>query len=321
MRTQRTTLSAGTRHRVGVLLVLGSALGMAEPATADSRRELGEKLLRDMAAEIAEQAIDRPTTTVDVAEPTFRGSHYPDRGTEELTHCATLQNSLIRYGLRYWVVLPDKDAETCYAPEGSTGLGMDKPSSANWYQNNFLDVQVDGKHVFRTERASIAQRDGAHGPEITFTWDMPDLRATFAATLGPQDDFLTLRYELIPAAAAKTVAIGFRCYPGHYAEPRARRAATRVREIGAGQNVEATPAEAAVVFFDELDAQHGRCNSCALSWENGGQERTKLEVGTYGVTARLRFVAEGKPIRGQVRLWDFADQGISRALERVLGEE
>ena len=274
-----------------------------------------------MAAEIAAQAVERPTTTVEVAEPTFRGSHYPDKGSEEITHCATLANSRIRYGLRYWVVLPDKDADTCYAPEGSTGLGMDKPSNANWYINNFLDVQVDGKHVFRTQRVSIAKRDGPNGPEITYAWDTPDLKATFAATLGSQDDFLTLSYELIPAADAKEVAIGFRCYPGHYPEPRARRAATREREIEAGRNVETIPAESAVVFFDELDAQRGRCNCCALSWKDGGHERTKLEVGTYGVTARLHFAVDGTPIRGRVKLWDFANQGISGALERVLGGE
>lgn len=307
---------AWTARGVAVLL---SVVGTAGPATGGSRRELGQRLLHDMAAEIAAEASDRPTTRVEVAEPTFRGSQYPDKGTEELTHYVTLANDLITYRLRYWVVLPDKVSRTCYAPEGSTGLGMDKPSAANWYQNNFLDVQVDGKHVFRTQRASIARRDGPRGPEITCSWDTPELRALFTTTLGPQDDFLTLSYELIPMADAKTVAIGFRCYPGHYPEPRARRAATRKREIGADQSVETTPAESGVVFFDELDAQRGACDSCALSWADGGQERTRLEVGTYGVTARLHFVADGKPVKGQVKLWDFANQGLSGALERVLG--
>jgi len=123
----------------------------------------------------------------------------------------------------------------------------------------------------------------------------------------------------MPAPDTKGIALGFRCYPGHYPKPRSRRAATREREIGADQTAEATPTESAAVFFDELDAERGRCNACAISWAGGNQERTKLEVGTYGVTARLHFPTKEEPIHGHVKLWDFANQGISSALERILG--
>jgi len=302
-----------------LLLSLAVWCGLRNPADAQENAERVEKarqLLERIRADLERRApADSATAALPAAE--YKPSRYRDKGAWEATSRITLRNQRIRYELKHWVVVESKEGDRCFAPEGATGLGMEAPSRANWYSNNFLELQVDGTTPLRTSRPRFRKLDPAGGrAAVEAVWETPKIAAQFVMSLGADDEHLTLHYRLRPAADVKHVKLGFRSYPGHYPEPRSRRAATALRDLAAPISVALPEQERALVLYDALDV--APCDCCGIRISDAGQDETRLDVHDYAVTVWLTFREARPDIQGEVRLWDWRRASVNQAMQTIL---
>ena len=110
-----------------------------------------------------------------------------------------------------------------------SSIGMGRPSRANWYQNSFYSVQIDGKdnHRFATELGEVRGGEKGHA---TVIWHHSSARITTTFTLLDGDDKLLVETKLEPCSSFKTYNVKLTCYPSSMARGYAAGLATRDRE-------------------------------------------------------------------------------------------
>jgi len=211
-------------------------------------------------------------------------------------------------------------------------LGMCRPSSANWYQNGFYDVVINGRKATASKTEAVEAEGGAEG-RVAIAWDHPDARVVLAITLLADDDKLLLETVLEPRAEFAEYQIRLLCYPscmkGGYRPGlmlRKREACTPTRALVRPENpsntgavkAELTPDEPWVLFYDNyfdpgLNRGDGPCAAC---WHPGEAKRAAVSVGNYNCDLTLTYPRDVASTH--LVLWDFGGTS-NRAAKAYMG--
>jgi hypothetical protein len=300
----------GGRHLLLTALLIGSGIF---PLHNRVRADSADAILKDLARAMA-PGPDQAFATCTLAPPEIRDHRAHGRNPLDCIRNLTFRNAVIEYNLRYWMNVADPKALAGTAIEGSTGLGLDKPTNANWYLNNFLEILVDGKPVLKQTMAAIEVLD-ARGPQARarFRWQPPEGVVTLEISLGANNDFLTLKIKIEQRNTPKPVRIGLRAYPGHYPAPRRRCVSTILRDIHPVALVHLKKTEPVVILFDELDPR----TACAADVGEARCREVSVDVQRYPVTVRLDFPATKITQSGPIRIWEFAGISVDAVMERL----
>lgn len=246
---------------------------------------------------------------------------YPD-DPAFLARLVTLSNGRTMVGL--WC--PGKtDAKTgaWQAP-----LGMCAPSKANWYTNDFLDVQVNGQGL-RDCPAELVEACGGEEGSMTMRWRHPAGEIQAALRLLDDDDKLLLKVSVRPEQALASYTVSLRCYPGSiqggYKPDRLRRKREAVtprrvlvrpeKEDNSGfLKAELTTDETWVLFLDRFfDVADNRGEGpCAVCFHPGEVSKASVSVENYSCYARFEY--PGTQLDAHLVLWDL--NGMTNAAAR-----
>ncbi|MCK5803967.1 MAG: hypothetical protein KAI66_14110 [Lentisphaeria bacterium] len=306
-------MSAGRIARIAFGLLFSVFSGVCV-AGGTGRAEAGRKLLADMERALA--VVKKPAATICKIGAPLTGPHRAHGPKPmDFTRRITLSNGKTSYGLKYWMNVQAADGAAPLAIEGSTGLGMERPSSANWYCNNFLEFTYGGASILKTVLAEFSEE-----PEGSLRVRWPTEQAEVVALLSLPADGVHLQivFHVVAKGPPKPFSIGFRAYPGHTARPWNRRVDTFHRVLCPVMRLQLPPNEHRLVLYDELDVSK---TACAIDVGNAGQSGTELNLQNYGVTITLEFPAAASTETGTVRLWDLGRGSVNAAMDLVLGDE
>ena len=295
-------------------LVAGRCAGA--DGEAEARRAKGRALLDDVRAALQRGSMAAASLAVCRLAPAESGAHRAHgENPFDYKRVASLQNAVVTYGLKYWMNTKTPEGGGPVAIEGSSGLGMEKPSSVNWYSNNFFEFAYGGKPILKTALADFEVLEAkGETARVRVTWDTPDAQVALDIGLGHTDRHLVVACTVTPRAAPEEVMLGFRAYPGRTSKPWDRRAATMLRELRAPQRLPLPPEERALVLFDEYEAT----SCCGIAFGDAGHHSANLDLGEYGVTVSLNYQPEQTIRTGPIRLWDFRGVTRNEAMEAVL---
>ena len=285
-------------------------------AAADSREETrraqGQALLGEIQAALQRGSGVAPSEAVCNLTPPESGAHRAHgKNPYDFTRYLSLQNSRIAYRLKYWMNTTTPAGGDPVAIEGSTGLGMERPSNVNWYANNFFEFAYGGKPILKAALADfqVVESEG-EAARARALWDTPEARVVLDIALGRDDRHLALHCTVTARTTPEEVTLGFRAYPGRTSKPRDRRAATVTRELRAPQRLPLPPEESALVLFDE----HEPTSCCAIAFPNAGHDGASLDLGEYGVTVHLHYQPKQTIRTGPIHLWDFRGGSRNEAM-------
>ena len=291
---------------IGTLALVASLFAEACSAAdgeAETRHAKGQALLEDIRTALQRGSAAAHSEAVCTVTPPESGSHRAHgKNPFDYKRFVALENSRVAYRLKYWMNTTTPEGGGPVAIEGSSGLGMERPSNVNWYANNFFEFAYGGKPILKTALADfqILEPKGETA-RARATWDTPDARVVLDVALGHGDRHLVVSCTVTARTAPQEVTLGFRAYPGRTSKPRDRRAATVTRELRAPQRLPLPPEESALVLFDEQEAT----SCCGIAFDRAGHERASLDLGEYGVTVDLRYQPAQTIRTGPIRLWDF----------------
>jgi hypothetical protein len=278
---------------------------------ADSAQEI----LDDMAKALANQRQAPGAARCELGKREIRPHRAHGKLPLGLIHHLIFGNSQVTFSLRYWMNIADQSAKVGTAIEGSTGLGMDRPNSVNWYNNNFFEFSYGGKQILKSAMAELAVAEAEGNRAMgTLTWDVPEARVVLELSLAADADHLDVLCRVEAKGDPQPVRLGFRAYPGHTQPPRARRVVTAKRELRPDQTYDLLPEETTLVLFDEAEPQL----PCAIRFAEAKAQKTRLELGSYGVTIHLDYAPAKTLAAGPVQLWDFRDVSLNDVMDRLL---
>lgn len=287
------------------LALLASTLRADSPA----------QVLADMAAELAAHQDAKGTATAVLEKPDIRPHRAHGKLPTDYVQNLVLANSRTTYRLRYWMNVATAAAEAGTAIEGSTGLGMDMPNTANWYSNNFFEFAYGGKEILKSSMARLTVvESGGERALVALSWDTPEAEVTLEVALAAGADALELRCRVAAKGEPRPVRLGFRAYPGHMPPPRARRAVTCQRELLPETEEELAAPETTLVLFDEAEPHQ----PCAIRFAEAGQTAARLSLQSYGVTVFLDYPPAAEWTSGPIQLWDFRNASLNETLDRLL---
>ena len=301
------------------LVVAGMVTTTVGRADEAARIAAGKALLEELRARAEAPTAAVATATCALSAPKTRPRQAHGTGALDYEQEMTLRNAHIVYTLRYWITAATATGTSPDAPEGSTGLGMNRPTAANWYANNFLELTYGGRPILKNALAEFTTATAA-GPvaQGRIHWTTPQADVTLLIDLPAAGIALDLRCLVTAKGTApQPVKLGFRAYPGHYPLPRARRAATALREYAAPAQLVLGAAEPAVFLFDQHDADTG----CGLRTPDPRPQEVALDLGEYGVTLNLTYPAVPVLETGPIRLWEFARTPFNTAMTAVLDDD
>ena len=297
-----------------ILLLL--CLPLALRAEDAARTAKGQALLQEIRQKLAQPEAQRVVAACTLTEPVAGPHHAHGRRPCDYSRSLTLRNPQVTYSLKYWMNTSTLEGADPEAIEGTSGLGLDQPSAANWYGNNFFEFAYGGKPLLKTVLADFAVTQ-AEGDTATaeVRWQTPEATVTLAVALPATGVYLDVRCIVTAKGAPQPVRLGFRAYPGHAQEPRARRAAFRDRELAAPCQAELQADDDALVLFDELDANTG----CAIRFIDRNFHAAVLDLGEYGVTVSLNYAAAPTLDSGRFRLWEYPRTPLNSIMAEVFG--
>lgn len=304
-----------------VLGALGLVIGLSVVLRADDdagRAAKGKALLAEIRDRLAHPEAQRATATCTLSEPVTGPHRAHGRRPCDYTRNLTLRNPQVTYNLRYWMNTGTLDGGDPVAIEGTSGLGMDKPSGDDWYGNNFLELTYGGQPILKTVLAEFAvtQAEGDTA-RAEVRWQTPAATVTLSVALAATASFLDVGCTVAAKGDPLPVRIGFRAYPGHAPPPRARRAALLAREVAAPCRLDLAPDEQALVLFDEHDANNG----CGIRFLDRRFQAATLDLGDYGVTVSLDYAAVPVLESGLFRLWEYPHTPLNTIMAEVLGSQ
>ena len=229
-----------------------------------------------------------------------------------------LDNTGPAYGLRYNVCV-QKDAHPgmieVWPREGGLGIGMTRPTGANFYSGGFLDVRVDGVSV-GPYKAKIERLTYAAATAYRFTWDVPAAQVQVLFVGKDGDDRLFVHGQVTPRDVIDSIEASVRCFPSSFGEPRDRWMVTAERELEHGAKALLGPSECWAFFldrhFDEATLPDESQGPCALLFSPRQVRRAMVDVGSYGINTGLELMPGQTSF--DLALWEFPNQANDDAL-------
>lgn len=235
-------------------------------------------------------------------------------GLNRLDHPLDLDTGKMIYGLRYGVCEDPKDPRAAVVGEGY--IGMQKPSSANWYHGGFFDLEINGKSIGKVMAHSVTARSVADRGFADFVFDTPMavVRIRFVAQAG--GDCLYAQALLEPKEEIRSVRLLTRCYPSAFVNNSDRHVLTPTRDLGQGEKAELDVAtEWWTLYYDSVyDAgyhgpTHTGAGPCSMLWQSSEVEKVSFTVGAYGIDTNFTL----KPMLRDFRFVFFDYTGTKNA--------
>ncbi len=209
-------------------------------------------------------------------------------------------------------------------PQGKLNgkLGMLRPSSANWYANEFFSFDVNGMTPADTTVEITKLDSGTEKGSVTLLYSGKDFTAVLTVTLADNDDKLMLEFKPeCRDATQKTYGVSFLCYPSSLAggwqaglKLRKREALTPLRTLPeSGKYVSLENNEPWILFYDlHFDVKNNRGEGpCALMFSPKECVRKEVLVGNYSCVLKFRYSMN---TASQFILWDFCKWSNESAL-------
>ena len=202
--------------------------------------------------------------------------------------------------------------------EGLAGIGLAKPTSANWYSLAAVDVSVNGRSMGEV-RGKMWQRRMANREEVQMRWAAPEGKTTLTFAVCDGDDHLRVRGEVEPTTEIYSLDVTLRCFPGGFRQPRDRRVSTAKRELKAGQRFALQLDEFWIHYWDAVldyakDPKRSQ-GSCALMSLPEEAPIVRVNVGEYAVTTTLSYPPRTR--RFQLALWELPRLSVAQARARL----
>ena len=217
----------------------------------------------------------------------------------------------------------------------ASSVGMGRPSKANWYQNAFYCVVVDGVPSYECS-AELGEATGGERGRVTATWKHPKARIVTSFALLDGDDKLLVETKLEPQAEIGTYQVKLTCYPSSMAGGHAPGLATRDREAvtptrllertatpdNTGQvTAELTKEEPWILFYDNYyDVAHNRGEGpCAAAYSARQTKKATASVQNY--PCQLTLTYPSAVTTSHLVVWDLNGMTNAAAKEYMLFKE
>ena len=234
-------------------------------------------------------------------------SGYPEDSRERI-HLITLANTRCLFLLKL-------SGRTDPQERLHAQLGMLKPSSANWYANEFFSFSVNGVSPSEASVEIVKLNSGTERGSVSFLYSGRDFTAELTVTLADNDDKLLLEFKPESrgdAAQKNTCEVSFLCYPSSHAggwqaglQLRRREALTPVRTLpDSGKSVSLGNDEPWILFYDlAYDVKGNRGEGpCALMFDPKECISREVMIGNYACGLKFRYPMN---MASHFILWDF----------------
>jgi len=177
----------------------------------------------------------------------------------------------------------------------TNGIGMSKPSFANWYGGTFLALVINNENIIAHNPAEVRVAEQGERGIIDFTYTKPyRIKLRFMAL--PDDDKLYFKIDFNPEERITSIAMTLTAYPvtftTAYKFPGQSWIKTPRSEVKQGTTYNRKPEEDWwIVYYDKLlDPAAAAKNAgpgCALLFLPEELNSGQVKVGDYGVQTTL----------------------------------
>ena len=249
--------------------------------------------------------------TVNDSGPEYSKSEMKNHeGHRWMTRTLSLNTGKAEYEIKYEGCV-DEIHESGF-DSATNGIGMSKPSFANWYGGTFFSLVINHENIIAFNPADVKVVEQGKRGIIDFNYTKPyRIKLRFMAL--PDDDKLYFKIDFNPEEEITSIAMTLTAYPvtftTAYKIPGERWIKTPRLDGKQGQTYELTPDEDWwVVYYDKLlDPAAGGKNAgpgCALLLLPEEINSGQVKVGDYGAETALDLCPVNSSIR--LMLWDFA---------------
>ena len=238
-------------------------------------------------------------------EPVLKGKYKGKKRTEQKF---SMNLGKQRYALRYGAYNDPEKPNVALSGEGY--LGMQGPSSCNWYHGGFLFIKINGKDIGTTMLKAATVAETRSRAIVDFAWDTDAsvVRARFVGL--PGDDKLFCEIALEPKQEIKSLRLELRCYPSFFTAWRKRNGDRKIKTPAAVYNQEQNIAVPGAenwyaVYYDTIfDVARGEGSGpCAVLFPPESVPEGKFNVGSYSVATSLLCKPDVRSLR--LIFWDF----------------
>ncbi len=223
------------------------------------------------------------------------------------------------YAIRYQACLDvDKHGSggEVVAKEGMSGIGLSRPTGANWYTGGCIDVRLAGQSIGNW-RPQLVYQKWETQERLSATYSTPQGRVKLTFTQLKDDDKLLVTGD-VEAEHAASLEVKLRCFPGGTHGDMQRWAATATRRQEAPGKLMLRPSEPWVVCADALmdRAVNPKGQGCAAALFDPAQVMGAwLEVTGYPIYLTLNYPAGTKSFH--LALWEFPKLTNEEALAHM----
>jgi len=203
------------------------------------------------------------------------------------------------------------------AREGLSGVGLSRPTGANWYSGGCIDVVINGKGLgaYRPRMERVVHVDGAVTARATWRVHGGKVVLSFTQMLDGECCYVK---GVIDCPEVRSLVVKLRCYPSGYAEPRERAAWTAsASQVGPGTLL--VPSKDFWVLYG--DDVHDRAKdkrgqgTCAVMFAPTQVQGARVKVTGYAVGTDIALRPETKAIH--LILWEFPKRTNEEALAHM----
>jgi len=203
--------------------------------------------------------------------------------------------------------------------EGLSGLGLVRPSSANWYRGGFIDVRVNGHSVglYKPNLSRVTYRSGAVAVKATWRMQGGTVALTFVQV--PDEEFIRVLGE-IADTEVNSLEVRLRCYPSIIRRTGTRVAWTASRRRDRLGTLAAGRRESWFLLADrQYDCAKTKRGDgpCAVMFAPSEVMEAKAKLSDYAVDVTLRLRAELRKFH--LAIWEFKDWPNQKALDYLRG--
>lgn len=262
-----------------------------------------------------EQPVKSSDTGWQPVEAKRRPKKYPDTADVE-ERSILLDTGQVQYGLRYSRARVSKEKPWQCIGESESGLGLFRPTGANFYQGGFFGMEINGVRL-RSAVPEMQLVRGTGKAAVDLRWDIATATVRLRLTALGGGDALYGEFDIAPKFPVKTVQSHFLAFPGGFHGERDRRFRTSKGDFGHEKAWTFGPDLGWLLMYDRSLNPGSGAAALAFPPDQISQIETKA-LSNYGVSTAVQH----KPSLRRLHfvLWSLFRATNERAVERIRSE-